>query len=223
MNFSAVVFDMDGVLIDSEKFWELVEMEYLRPFLPSGFSKDKIRKEILGRSIFDTFTFLNNQFPEKFNNITSDIFIENYEKIGEQKVYSKTNLLPGVRDFLEYLLSNKTTIAIGSSSPKRWIKQTLIRHELKKYFSVIVSGCQVKKTKPDPEIYNLVAKNLNISADKCIAIEDSKNGVSSAKAAGMFVFAIRNGFNSEQNLKAADAIFHNFFELKAIFTKFYEL
>jgi beta-phosphoglucomutase-like phosphatase (HAD superfamily) len=90
----------------------------------------------------------------------------------------------------------------------------LQRFDLLESFKVVVSADELEGNgKPSPAIYLLTAKRLGVSPDRCIAIEDSKNGVLSAKNAGMFCIGFRNGFNDEQDLSRADMVIQRFVEL----------
>ena len=126
----------------------------------------------------------------------------------------KVSLIEGFAELLSILNKNKIPVALASSSPKTWIDIVLQRFHLLESFKVVVSADELEGDgKPSPAIYLLTAKRLGVSPDRCIAIEDSKNGVLSAKNAGMFCIGFRNGFNDEQDLSRADRIIHQFGEL----------
>jgi HAD superfamily hydrolase (TIGR01509 family) len=123
------------------------------------------------------------------------------------------SLLEGCAALLYALNSKNIPVALASSSPTSWINIMLDRFSLRDSFKVVVSADElVGQGKPSPAIYLLTATRLGVSSDRCIAIEDSKNGVLSAKNAGMFCIGFRNGFNEEQDLSRADIIIHHFAE-----------
>lgn len=217
MKLSGIIFDMDGVLIDSEKLWHDCEINFLRPFLPKHFSEEEIQNEILGCSLSGIFDLLQKKFPKDFQNVSFSYFTREYKKFGIQHIYKKTKLLEGARETLEFF-SGKVPIALASSSPKIWISETLKRHSLEKFFRIILSGDEVKQAKPHPEIFEITAKKMNVSPQECIVCEDSKNGIESAKKAGMFVVGLKNGFNEDQDLSAADTIIFSLFEFKNAFS-----
>jgi HAD superfamily hydrolase (TIGR01509 family) len=213
MLFEGAIFDMDGVLIDSEKIWESCELQYLRAFLPQEYDHDELQNNIVGRSIFGIFDLLKDLFPVHFSHVSRSEFLEGYEQFGLEQVYKKTNLLLHVREVLQFL-SQKIPVALASSSPKTWISETLNRHDLGDFFVAVVSGSEVQNAKPHPEIFQTAAQKIGINPKKCFAVEDSKNGVLSAKQAGMFVFGFRNGFNEKQDLSLSDKIITDLLDLQ---------
>lgn len=213
MKFKGAVFDMDGVLIDSEKIWESCELKYLSAFLPQEYDHEELQNNIVGRSIFGIFDLLKELFPPHFSHISRSEFLEGYEQFGLEQVYKKTNLLNHVREILHFL-SQKIPLALASSSPKPWISETLKRHNLGDFFVAITSGSEVQNAKPDPEIFQTAAQKIGVDPQNCFAVEDSKNGVLSAKGAGMFTFGFRNGFNQQQDLSLSDQILFDLLELQ---------
>ena len=210
---TAIIFDMDGVLIDSEKIWHNCELDYLRQFIADP--PASLQTDILGRSIYGIYDLLCDRFPAEMQSVSRNNFLKTYEQFGLEQIYARTNLLDGVAALLAALAANNTPIALASSSPRPWIDATLARHKLEKYFppAVIVSGCAVANAKPDPEIFLTAAAKLGVAPAGGAVIEDSGNGVAAGKAAGMFVYGLRNGFNDAQNLAAADKIIYSLHEL----------
>lgn len=199
---------MDGVLINSEEIWERVEVVFLQQFVPQFSNEDHL--DILGRSLRGVFHRLQEKFPVAMNSVQMTDFLEAYEAFGTEKVYSQTDLLPGVMTLLKRLAHKKLPMALVSSSPRVWIESTLKKHELKDFFRSIISGDEVQKSKPDPEIFLKMAQQLNILPKACLVIEDSENGIQAGKKAGMSVWGFRNGFNEMQNFEKADLVFHDF-------------
>lgn len=210
MNIHAIIFDMDGVLIDSEKIWQQHEMGFLKTFVPEF--PDEMHADILGRSIFGIFDLLVERFPGKVSSDEKEYFLQEYRKFGDENIYQKTNLTPYTKEVLEKF-SPLYAIGLASSSPFDWINTTLDRHEIREYFQVCSSGEEVKNAKPDPEIFLLTADRLCVDPKNCLVIEDTKNGIFSAKAAGMSVLGFRNGFNEEQDLSQADGVIESFLEI----------
>src|SRR5207237_6272674 len=105
-------------------------------------------------------------------------------------------------------------VSLASSSPMNWIDIVLDRFHFRSSFAVVVSAEDLPgEGKPSPAIYLLTAQRLGVKPEKCVVIEDSKNGVLSAKSAGMYCIGFRNGFNQEQDLSQADIIVHGFNQL----------
>ena len=111
--------------------------------------------------------------------------------------------------------SAATPVALASSSPANWIDIVLDRFDLRESFDAVVSADVLdgKRGKPEPDIYLLTASRLREDPKRCIVIEDSKNGILSARAAGMYCIGFRNGFNQEQDLSAANMLIDSYAEL----------
>lgn len=113
-------------------------------------------------------------------------------------------LMPGVRRYLDDARRLKLATAIASSSSRRWIDEHLGRMAIKDRFDVIVCRDDVRATKPDPELYQTAVDRLGVMPDEAIALEDSRNGLAAAKAAGLFCVAVPNGMTASMDLSRAD-------------------
>ena len=206
---NAVIFDMDGVIVDSEIQWKTLEGYFLQSLIPTWSSSDQ--DKIIGLGVHDLYTLLIGQYGLQK---TKAQFLELYQEMANEIYGQKVSLIVGFSDLLTTLNKNNIPVALASSSPKSWINIMLRRFGLQSSFKVVVSADELEgEGKPSPAIYLLTAKRLGVSPTSCIAIEDSKNGVLSAKNAGMFCIGFRNGFNEEQDLSKADMIIHGFAEL----------
>lgn len=185
MKFLAVIFDMDGILIDSEPLWERTERTLLSS---KGFDyTPSYREKILGLNQEDSAALLKNFF--KLNETTEQIINERIEIL--LGLYEKE--LDINKPFLKLLILLKEkniSTAVASSSPLRVIDYVLDRFSIRRYFDAVVSGECTKKGKPHPDIYIEAASRLDVPPATCIAIEDSVNGVRSAKSAGMYCIAV---------------------------------
>lgn len=202
----AIIFDMDGVLIDSELHWRETENRFIKVLIPHW--NETHRQKIIGKSVDDIHEYcvLEHQLnlnEEGFRDMYNENALPIYEK--------KASVLPGCRELLRDLKKQALKLALASSARRNWIEKTLRRHRLKSYFQAVVSAEELKgKGKPEPEIFLRAAEALGISPAECLVIEDSTNGLLAAKRAGMVAIGLRNGFNQEQNLKSADAIIKGF-------------
>jgi len=205
----AVIFDMDGVIVDSEIHWKTVEGYFLKSVIPTWSSSDQ--DKIIGIGVHDLYTLLSSEYGLQK---TEEQFLELYQEMANEIYGQKVSLLAGFSGLLAMLNKYHIPIALASSSPRSWIDIMLDRFNLRAAFKAVVSADELKgEGKPSPAIYLLTAKRLGVSPAACIAIEDSKNGVHSAKNAGMFCIGLRNGFNEEQDLSRADMIISSFAEL----------
>ncbi|MBU1017811.1 HAD family phosphatase [Patescibacteria group bacterium] len=196
----AIIFDMDGVIIDSEKHWKKAELTFFGELLPSWTKEDQ--QKIIGINVHETYRILANDYGL---GLTHQEFTERVNGIALEVYRNKCNLIDGFLDLIKELKTKNQKIALTSSSLNEWIDIVLERFKLKPFFDVVISAEDIDAPgKPKPDIYLYTAKKLNIEPDECVAIEDSHHGVIAAKSAGMMCVGLRNGFNDAQNLSAAD-------------------
>jgi len=200
--YTGVVFDFDGVLYDSEKHWYEIENRYLITRISTWDPHD--HKNLLGLPLQDSYKYLRSRGL----NLTDEEYFADYHSMAVQLYSNSAKPLKNVDTLLHELAKLKMKIAIASSSKLAWINIALQSNKLPVVITVIVSGDDtfVTKGKPAPEVYLRAAQLLNEPTSKLIAIEDSKNGVTSAKAAGLYCIGLRNGFNNDQDLSEADDI-----------------
>lgn len=201
---------MDGVIVDSEIHWKGFEGFFLRTLIPAWTEQDQHR--IIGLSTNDLFAMLSGEYGL---NQDREEFLALYDKTAHEIYGQRASLIEGFRELLFLLKEKAVPVGLASSSPKSWIKTLLDRYDLNPYFDAVVSGQDMPegKGKPAPDIYLYTASLLGVEPSMCIVIEDSRNGVLSAKAAGMYCIGFRNGFNEEQDLSQADVIVNGYKEL----------
>lgn len=196
----AVIFDCDGTLFDSEtvsfQSWREIFDEYgvslpLKKWTKTlGTSEDK----------FDPFEYLQSKVKQTINK----------EKILTRRTKRKIDLVNsqglrrGIKSFIEDAKNKKLYIAIASSSSRNWVFSHIERLKLENIFDCVICSEDVEYVKPKPDIYLEALKMLSIKPEEAIAIEDSPNGISSAKAAGIFCIAVPNELTSQLNLSQAD-------------------
>lgn len=204
--YKGVVFDFDGVLYDSEKHWPEVENRYLIDYIPNWDPHDY--RYLIGYSLPEAYKYLRS----KGLKITREKYFADYHKMAVELYSNIARPLKGIDVLLCKLAARETKMAITSSSKRVWINAALQSNELPVAITVIVSGddALVAKGKPAPDIYLRAAKLLNAQTSQLIAIEDSKNGVVSAKAAGFYCLGLRNGFNEAQDLSDANDIINGY-------------
>ena len=208
--FNAVIFDMDGVLVNSEPFYVEVEQKNFRQlglFISSeehqtyqGTATDRMWQLIKERhGIVQTVEDL----VEMTNNLVTPYFHS----------LEKMEPMPGVGNLIEKLKEKGVPLALASSSYADVIEIILQKTGLKKYFDVVVSSQMAGASKPEPDIFLLAAEKLGIQPEKCLVIEDSTNGIKAAKTAGMFCVAFAGPGSELQDQSQADLIIGNFGEL----------
>lgn len=206
----AVIFDMDGVIIDSEP----LHLEYLlKLFKTLNVSMSTYE---YSKFIGTTSTYMWGIIKERFN---LDHSVETLIEMDRNGFFdflsSKHSIEPiyYIPELLNTLKKNNFKIALASSSPIKAISYILDTLKLKEYFNEIVTGDYVKKSKPNPDIFLYAADKLDVLPEECIVIEDSHNGVLAAKSAQMKCIGFRNKNSGNQDLSKADIIINSFDEI----------
>jgi HAD superfamily hydrolase (TIGR01509 family) len=205
-----IIFDMDGVLLDSEKIYMDMNQIFFKK-LGADISIAE-HQTFVGISATKMWTHIKH----KFNLSQSVDELKELEKELKHKTLKETSLIPtsGVIDFLEFLRQKGHTITIASSGLKKNVDLILQKLGIEKYFDLVVNGEQVLNGKPEPDIFLKVAEYYNLLPKDCIVIEDSTNGVLAAKAANMFCIGYYNPNSGKQDLTKADEIIDNFKDQK---------
>jgi beta-phosphoglucomutase family hydrolase len=198
----AVIFDMDGVIIDSEPFHWKVNKKIFRD-LDIRVSVEEYQNYI-GVSNTDMWTDLKKKFrlPHAVDQLVAMQVGGNVEFM-EQEHFEP---IDGVVALIRNLEKNAVAMALASSSPHKIITMVLDKFAIKSSFSIIVSGEDFKKGKPAPDIFLKAAELLFVSPKDCVVIEDAAHGVAAAKAAGMKCVGFANGNSGNQDLGKADLI-----------------
>lgn len=206
----AVIFDMDGVLIDSE---------------PIYFEIEKSSFQHLGATVEETehHTYvgvtLESMFQQVMDKHKLDHVMEEvlaFHKDNVMKVmqdHKELQAFDHVEQWIEWLSASGIKLAVASSSPRSLIELILERTGLRRFFTVIVSGEEVAHGKPAPDIFLHAASLLQVEPQHCVVIEDSRNGVRAAKLAGMRCIGHQNPGSGNQDLSEADMIVDHYVEL----------
>ncbi|MGW7575750.1 HAD family hydrolase [Streptomyces sp. NPDC054765] len=193
----AVVFDMDGVLVESEHLWEELWTAFAAERGATWGPEQT--KSCQGMSAPEWAAFLTT-FAGGGESIeaTERAVVDGMVHALEQ---GRIDLLPGARAMVAEV-ATCAPIALASSAPRRMIDGVLVHHGIDHYFKATVSSAEVARGKPSPDVYLAAAAKLGVPAEDCLAVEDSSNGLRAAAAAGMTVVAIPN----PQYPPAADAL-----------------
>jgi HAD superfamily hydrolase (TIGR01509 family) len=183
---AAVIFDLDGVLLDSETTWVNVKREFTEE--SGGHWSDSAQWDMLGMSSIEWSRYMHDQLgvpvpPERISSEVADRVAESYRE--------RLPLLPGAVDAVRSL-ARDWPLAVASSSNRNVIDLVVENAGLADAFAATVSSEEVERGKPAPDVYLEAAKRLGIDPAACVAIEDSGNGIRSAHAAGMAVIAVPN-------------------------------
>ena len=198
----AILWDMDGVLIDSEPGYNEAIGELIRS-LGYKFGEREIEKTT-GVSFRNIAEMLDiHEPPETLSQRYADALMHSVRS-------DVHGLIDGVSDFLDYFKSKGIKMAIGSSSPRELVDFVVKRFDLSHWLDLTVTGSDTENGKPAPDIYLLCAERLGIPVSECLVIEDSRNGILSAKNAGMRVMAYTGTNRHDLDLSEADFIFSSY-------------
>ncbi|BDR15217.1 phosphatase [Vibrio sp. STUT-A11] len=184
MNYHAAIFDMDGLLLDTERvcmrvFQEACEVQQL-PFYT------EVYLSIIGRNAAGIEAIFRKAYGNDLDRLHQEWRTRYNAVVKHQAIPVKE----GVVELLEWLKEQSLPIAVATSTAKDVAKIKLELAGLSKYIDNLTTGCEVSNGKPDPEIYLLAANRLNVEPTKCLAFEDSNNGVRAAVAANMSTYQI---------------------------------
>ncbi len=220
-NIQALIFDMDGVLVDTEP----IHIRSFQIFMDELNLNYDIRyiHGFVGYSIDQNVRRINRDFL-KGREIPVDEGVRRRDAIYLELLHSTPLApLPGVMELMEWCETNHVTPALASSSWKDQVEAILNLLETNDYplrsrFQSIVHGDHVQKRKPAPDIYLKTVSNLNLPAHQCWAIEDSGAGVQSAKAAGVHCIGLKTPFITSGALKEADVVVPDLLAAKTFLT-----
>lgn len=207
----AVCFDMDGVMVDSERYWADIEAERI---FPKAGVADVDTAEITGMNYREVYEYLAENYDV---DIEREEFLEVYEEAAREIYTERVALMDGFRDLCGTLRDRGKRLVVVTSSPPAWIDLVCERFELG-MFDEVVSAEEVEGPgKPEPHVYRHASEELGVAPEDCIAVEDSTHGVQSATAAGMVCIGYRGADEEGKSLdlSAADIVVSGPQELRA--------
>jgi HAD superfamily hydrolase (TIGR01509 family) len=189
----AVIFDMDGLMIDTERLYFEVERIMARKFGKEV--KDETLWKMMGRKPLEAITVFAEDLeldisPKKLLEIRDELFVK--------KLVNEVEPMPGLFDILN-ILKGKVKMAIATGSPQKFLKIVLDKLKIESYFDVFVTSDEVEKGKPDPEVYNTAVKRLKVAPFECVVLEDSSNGALAAVRAGCYTIAVPTVYTNKQD------------------------
>ena len=207
----AVIFDLDGSMVDSMWMWRAIDIEYLGRFgitLP-----ENLQACIEGMSFSETAVYFKERFdlPDDLDTIKAD-----WNRMAWDKYTYEVPVKDGVTELLEYCMNHGIKVGIATSNSRELVENVVKARHLDKYFDCIMTGCDVAKGKPAPDIYLAVARELGVSPENCLVFEDIIPGIQAGKAAGMRVCAVYDKYSEHQDAEKrtlADYYTYHFKEL----------
>lgn len=203
MTLKAAIFDMDGLMINTEPLQSQAYGAVLHEYgiEPTPYSSGVIQK--VGVREDENWEMLKEKYHLNEN---TKVLIDQRYKVYDALLRKNLHAQPGLEQLLELLATNHIPMGVASSSPLEHIHLVLNGLKIEKYFSAITSSFEVPHGKPSPDVYLKAVEKLSVEPDACIVFEDAESGVTAAKAAGMKVIAVPNEFTKDQDVSKADNI-----------------
>jgi HAD superfamily hydrolase (TIGR01509 family) len=213
---SAIIFDLDGVLADSEPWWNQIDAKLLAEYGVTY--RGEYHQNVVGVNYRLAVEFYKEAFGLS---VPTEEMMRRRGEIATEFFGSRVGLFPNVKEVLENLRQMKLHLAVATSSVSASARPFLDRHQLTGFFEIIVTGEEVEHGKPAPDIYLRAANKLGIPPDACLVVEDALPGVAAAKAANMRVAAIPDTrfVNPREYEKKADYVLGSLKELPALVRK----
>ena len=205
-----VIFDMDGVIIDSEPIHKKLEWEFFQQ-LGLKLTQEEFQS-FTGQSGKNIFTYLKNKYGlsqsvEWMEEKSTERFLNHLQN------NPKMEPIEGTQSLIEELKAQNIQLILASSATMDNIEAVMDMFDFHHFFPIKLSGADLEHSKPHPEIFLKAAREGETTSERCLVIEDSSNGVKAAKAAKMKCIGFQNPNSGNQNLQIADLIVHRMTEL----------
>ena len=211
MEIKAVLFDMDGLMVDTES---LSTEAFINSAKAQGYNMNKEETlKVLGFTKANIYQFWIDYFQG--TNVDGKKLVDDHYEYIENVLYTVgPEKMPYVEELLKYLRENNYKIAVASSSDTADIKNNLEKTKLEKYIDEIASGAEVENGKPAPDVFLLAAERLDVDPKDCLILEDSKAGIKAGKASGAMVFMVPDMYTVDKECEdTADRILTNLGEV----------
>lgn len=207
----AVLFDLDGTLVNSMWMWESIDIEFLSRF---GYTPPKgMQKEIEGMGFTETAIYFKNRFELP---LTLEEIKACWIQMSIDKYRHEVPLKPGALEFLIYCKEQNIPTGIATSNGRDMVDAVIEALRIGEYFNEIITSCEVAAGKPAPDIYLEAAARLGVNPANCLVFEDIPAGILAAKRAGMRVIAVEDDYSKEmkeEKKSLADGMICDFREL----------
>lgn len=210
-DIKAILFDLDGTLVESMSMWGDIDVDYLKKFhipVPEG-----LQKAIEGLSMYQTAVYFKENFAIEDS---LEEIMDEWNRMAYEKYTTEIPLKPGARAFLNGLKDKNIPCGIATSNSRILTEAILKSHQVENYFSVMVTGDEITNGKPDPEVYLEAAKKMGVAPEHCLVFEDIPFGIIAGKRAGMTVCAVEDAYSMkdmEEKIRLADFYIKSYEEL----------
>jgi len=186
----AIIFDLDGTLIDSMNVWSEIDQEYMAKLgipIPAD-----LRNDIEGMGFAEVAVYFQNRFhiQQSVKEITDE-----WHEMAYDKYAKEIRLKPGAGDFLRDMKKRDRKLGIATSNSRQLLKAVLVSNGVDDLFDAFCTSDEVNNSKPAPDVYLKVADKLNVSPESCLVFEDIPQGIMAGKNAGMRVCAVEDNFS----------------------------
>ena len=193
----AVIFDLDGTLVDSMGIWAAVDQEYVEKYnltVPEGFFES-----LEGKS----YTQVAQLYIDTFPSLTCSVeeLKQQWQDMTYEKYTKELSLKPGAYQMIKELYNSGIRFGIASSNSIELVTATLEALNIRSFFDAVHTSCEVKSGKPSPDVYLLTASDLKVSPARCLVFEDIPLGIEAGKNAGMKVCAIDDEYSKNQEAR----------------------
>lgn len=212
-NKKAVIFDLDGSLVDSMWIWPEVDIQYMKKYdlrAPMNF-----HKAVEGMSYTETAQYFLDTFPSL--RCTLDDVRREWMEMTIDLYQTKVPLKRGAREFLERMRSMGVLMGIATSNARELVDATLKSLHIQDYFASVRTSCEVSAGKPAPDVYLKVAEDLRVSPGSCLVFEDVPRGIEAGKNAGMTVCAVEDEFSKpdeREKRQLADYFIRDYYDIE---------
>lgn len=207
----AVLFDLDGTLVDSMWMWKDIDIEFLGRF-GYGLPED-LQREIEGMSFSETASY----FKERFSlPMTVEEIKDCWIAMSIEKYRTEVGLKPGALEFLKYCRERGIRTGVATSNGRDMVDAVIESLKIGDYLGEVATACEVAAGKPEPDIYLEVARRLSVEPEECLVFEDIPAGIVAGKRAGMTVLAVQDEFSKDletEKRELADGFIRDYFEL----------
>ena len=195
-DIQAVLFDLDGTLVDSMWVWRDIDIAYLGKFgltLP-----ESLQAEIEGKSFTETAVYIKERFdiPDSIEEMKAA-----WNRMAFDKYTHEVPLKKGAREFLNHCKEKGIRLGIATSNSRELVDNIIRVHGLSDYFTGVVTGCEVERGKPSPDVYLEAARRCGVEPSACLVFEDIIPGIMAGRAAGMKVCAVEDDYSLPQEME----------------------
>ncbi len=218
-NVDAVIFDMDGTLIDSMWIWPDIDQVYLERYDLT--QPEDFHRAMEGMSYREVAQYFLDTFPSLPR--TREEIMEDWTQMAYERYMTQVPLKTGAGEFIQRMRKMGKKIGIATSNGRRLVDDTLEALKITDLFDSVRTACEVASGKPAPDVYLLVAKDMGVAPERCLVFEDVPMGILAGKNAGMKVCAVEDDFSKPQEKKKRELADYYIQDYEDIINETYEV